>query len=529
MRPTVHGVTALLASLLFAGVAVAGVLAAVAVWRSGALGSLVPADLAPSAAPAPAIRITRTATPGELPIGGGHVDFTFVVTNPGNVVLVSVRVADLRCPDVTFSGGDANSNARLEPGETWRYACSGRLLVTTTDSATATAVFGTVLVRDSEETTIPVGFNRPAIHLESSVSPSVLAGGGGSATFSYVVTNVGNVPIAGLSVIDTACAPIGYGSGDVNQNGRLDLSETWRFSCTATISKTTTGNARVLGNVNGSGLHDDITETVTVSGTAPTTVTPTASASMTASAPAAHSPAIALDVRAQPPALPAGGGSVVFTYTVSNAGDVPLSSVSLADNVCQTIRRTAADANGNGMLDLAETWIFTCVTGVFASMTDQPMVTGMFDGQHIFASASTMVVVATATSSPTPSASPTPTPTATATPSQTPSTPPPSPTPSPTLASTPSPTRPVAVTAAPTAAPTVTATAMPSASETTGTTDHGSVAGVTSPPRASPGPGQTGTGQGGSTPSVPALILIVLIGVAATALILRLGDRTAIR
>src|SRR6202030_865834 len=99
---------ALLASLLFTGVAVVGVLAGFAVWRTGALGSLG-LDLGPSAAPAPAIRITRTAPPSELPIGGGHVDFTFVVTNPGNVVLASVRVADLRCPDITFSGGDANA------------------------------------------------------------------------------------------------------------------------------------------------------------------------------------------------------------------------------------------------------------------------------------------------------------------------------------------------------------------------------------------------------------------------------------
>ena len=53
-------------------------------------------------------------------------------------------------------------------------------------------------------------------------------------TFTYVVTNTGDVPLANVVVSDDKLGTIaGPASGDTNSNGLLDLTETWTFVTTA--------------------------------------------------------------------------------------------------------------------------------------------------------------------------------------------------------------------------------------------------------------------------------------------------------
>ena len=91
---------------------------------------------------------------------GDTVEFTYVVTNPGEVALGNVVVTDDRLADVTFVGGDTNGDGLLDAGEKWIYtaseiAASG----TTTNTGTVTAapvdaqgnVIDTLSVSDSDD------------------------------------------------------------------------------------------------------------------------------------------------------------------------------------------------------------------------------------------------------------------------------------------------------------------------------------------------------------------------------------------
>ncbi|MCJ7698425.1 MAG: hypothetical protein MUO73_08880, partial [Thermoplasmata archaeon] len=75
---------------------------------------------------------------------------------------------------------------------------------------------------------------------------------GEDITYTYSVSNTENMPLSNVSVTDDSCGPVNYVCGDENQNGKLDQSETWIFTCTYTPSFT---------------FPDPLTNTATASGT----------------------------------------------------------------------------------------------------------------------------------------------------------------------------------------------------------------------------------------------------------------------
>ncbi len=64
------------------------------------------------------------------------------------------------------------------------------------------------------------------------------------------------------------------------------------------------------------------------------------------------------------------GGTAVYTYTVTNTGDVRLGTVTVADDVCGNAAYVSGDTNTDGYLDPNETWLFTCSYVVQANDPD---------------------------------------------------------------------------------------------------------------------------------------------------------------
>src|SRR5439155_1111987 len=143
--------------------------------------------------------------------------------------------------------GDANNNSRLDLTETWRFSCAATLTATTTNHARATATFGDVTAQDTDSATVSVPTSAPGIHVVKSASPTSLPAGGGSVTYSYVVTNAGNTSLTNITLDDDRCTTVTYLSGDSNSNAHLDVGETWRYRCITDIVGTTTNTATVSG------------------------------------------------------------------------------------------------------------------------------------------------------------------------------------------------------------------------------------------------------------------------------------------
>ncbi|MFA6397532.1 MAG: ice-binding family protein [Candidatus Paceibacterota bacterium] len=94
-----------------------------------------------------------------------------------------------------------------------------------------------------------------------------------------------------------------------------------------------------------------------------------------------------------PLSLPAGPGSVMYTYTLRNIGTVPVDNITIVDDTCSPVVRVSGDTNDNSKLDLIETWIHTCTATLSATHTNTVTATGVANGITATDIASATVVV----------------------------------------------------------------------------------------------------------------------------------------
>jgi hypothetical protein len=116
-------------------------------------------------------------------------------------------------------------------------------------------------------------------------------------------------------------------------------------------------------------------------------------------------PAIALAKVADPTIVPAAGGDVTYTYTVTNPGEVGITKINLVDDKCDSPAYVSGDVDGNARLDRDETWIYTCTTFITVPTVNTAIVDGWGEGVHVTDQAQALVDLATETSTTTTSES----------------------------------------------------------------------------------------------------------------------------
>jgi uncharacterized repeat protein (TIGR01451 family) len=180
--------------------------------------------------------------PGEDLLVGDDVTFTYVVRNTGNVDLVGVSVSDniigsIACPQNTL---DVNESMTCEVSTT---VLEGNYVNTGTASGTPVDADGQVLgapVTDSDPS-----HHRGVLPLEAGINLEKDTNGedadeptgprlvvGELATFTYVVTNTGNIELTDVIVTDDDADVIGQAPGFVCRIDLIGVGEA--ESCTAT-------------------------------------------------------------------------------------------------------------------------------------------------------------------------------------------------------------------------------------------------------------------------------------------------------
>ncbi|UWG98582.1 hypothetical protein LPY66_07265 [Dehalobacter sp. DCM] len=414
----------------------------------------------------PALTVKKTASAASV-MSGDSVTYTYVVKNSDNKEITNIQITDDKIAAGQISepektGGD--SDGKLEKNEIWTYTATVALTATTTNTVTVTGKCGSKNLTATDSATVRVTQPDPQINIAKSATPDTLPVGGGSVTYTYTVTNPGNVPLSDVTVADdkidlSSVVP----TGDANSDGKLDTTETWIYTAAATLTESTTNMATA------SGTYKDMTVTDTAEFTVPVAIPETGSIvinktysnspdsdanlvagfvltgseewsdeksltgpgsvtfseltpgtyELTENAPAGFTPYIgellmpanfSVEVAAgqavvinivnefnvQPgvsivktpstASLPYGGGTVTYEYTVTNTGNVPLyigledvlddNGTPLDDGDDFPADYVSGDDNENDLLNIGEVWKFTSDSiNLTATTTNKVVVT----------------------------------------------------------------------------------------------------------------------------------------------------------
>ncbi|UOX87401.1 hypothetical protein MUY14_37655 [Amycolatopsis sp. FBCC-B4732] len=289
---------------------------------------------APAPTIAPAVELTKTANPPVVH-AGDPVTWTVTAHNTGDSPLAPVTVTD----DTTTSC--SRTLAGLPAGATQTYTCTANPSRTTTSHATATGtdLSGQPVTATASATVTVI---TPALTLTKDATPAV-ARAGDPVTFSITVANAGDAPLTDVAVTDDRTPACAKAIGALPPQGEQT------YTCTApapaddfTNTATATGKDQLGGTVK---VTDDAVVDVI------------------------H-PAVTLTARAAP-AQVREGGTVTWTITATNTGDVPLTGVAVADD------QVAACAKPLGTLQPKATQTYACTTVAgTAGFTNKPVVTG---------------------------------------------------------------------------------------------------------------------------------------------------------
>src|ERR1035437_9230327 len=247
----------------------------------------------------PAIAITQDCPKQAIP--GGQVTYSGTVSNAGNITLTPVIVNN-QCGSVFVTN-------TLAPGAVANFTCTYVALtncsVTIISSVTAQSICGDV-VANAKSTICPITTTPAIVVTQGCPNPPIP---GVPATYSGTVSNAGDITLTNVVVVNNP-------SGQVFTFTNLPPGAVSNF------------NAIYVAPA---GCSSTSTSTATGWSACGVAVTNTASATCTNTT----TPAIAITQGDCPKQAP--GGRVIYSGTVSNAGNITLTQVMVNNNQCGSV------------------------------------------------------------------------------------------------------------------------------------------------------------------------------------------------
>jgi len=156
----------------------------------------------------PAWTLSKTANPATYTAAGQAIGYSYLLTNSGSVTINSISITDnkvspVSCPAATLAPG-ANMTCTGTYTTTASDVSSGS--VTNTATANGTPSSGTLQPATAQATITFAG--QPAWTLTKTPSPTTYTAAGQAITYSYLLTNTGNVAISAISLTDSRISAV---------------------------------------------------------------------------------------------------------------------------------------------------------------------------------------------------------------------------------------------------------------------------------------------------------------------------------
>lgn len=337
-----------------------------------------PSDVTIPADPAPAIRLVKSATPAAASDAGDTITYSFAVTNTGNVTLSAASITESSFSGTGTLPAAACPAEAFAPGQTLTCTATYRLTqadvdagtVTNTATATATASNGTDPVSSPSSAAVAIAPDA-ALSVVKSASIAGTGVAGDEVTYSFLVTNTGNVTMDGITVEEGAFS--GTGTLGAITCPDTTLGPTEETTCTASYTLT---QADVDSG--------EVTNSATATGTPPGSTTTVPSEPSTTTFDTDRTTALTVVKSATPTTIDAAGDTVDYSFLVTNTGSVTLVDASVEE---------AAFSGAGGWPSV------TCPTGAFAP-TDSVTCTATYTATQADIDAGSITNTATATARP---------------------------------------------------------------------------------------------------------------------------------
>jgi uncharacterized repeat protein (TIGR01451 family) len=272
----------------------------------------------------------KSASPETITAAGQTVTYSFLITNTGNVTLTNTRVIEGNftgtgdLSDVTCGDGAASLAPTATATCTATYTATqadvdaGSITNTATATGTPPGTTPPPVSPPSETTvTIPAA---PALTVVKSASSDTVTAAGQTVTYSFLITNTGNVTLTNAKAVEGDFTGTGDLSDVACDAGAASLAPTATATCTATYTAT-------QADVDAGSIRNTATATGTPPGSTPPPVSPPSETTVTIPA----APALTVVKSADAAALKnlVAGQNITYSFVVTNTGNVTLKDVTV--------------------------------------------------------------------------------------------------------------------------------------------------------------------------------------------------------
>ena len=295
--------------------------------------------------------------------------------------VVSDELAWVDANEDRYNDGDTNADGILNPGETWRFTGTHVLTQSEIDNGGLVdpnlTLINTASV-STNEATVGSGSTSVAIVQDPRlvVTKTALVAGddqdvdspADDITYTITVLNDGNMTLTGVALSDsllTLGAPTESGGSGTNGDGLLDVGETWTYTAAYDVTQADMDNG------------GEVDSALTIANLVSVSTDQGAGGSAGANVTVSQAPIITLAKTASVPGGTADSAGEVIAYaiTVSNTGNMTLTDVVVTDAGVTNLAAVDidedgfndGDGNGDGKLDVGETWSYTAEHTVTAA------------------------------------------------------------------------------------------------------------------------------------------------------------------
>ncbi|GAB3397986.1 hypothetical protein GCM10027568_34410 [Humibacter soli] len=292
----------------------------------GAAVASAPSTATVTVTQAPALSLVKSADPSGAAafLAGQVLTYHYLVTNTGDVTVTNVGItegiftgsgslSDISCPSTTLA-----PNAQVDCTATYTLSQADIDGGSVSNTATATGTGpGATPVSSQPSTVSTPAIAAPALTLTKSASPTTVSAPGDQVTYSFLVSNAGNVTVTGVGIVEGSFS----GTGTLSDISCPDsaLVPGQDTTCTATYGAT-------QADIDAGSVTNTASATALAPGGAPVT-SPSSSATVTAT----QAPGLEIAKTVDPTAVDAAGQTVTYTFAVTNTGNATLNQLAVSD------------------------------------------------------------------------------------------------------------------------------------------------------------------------------------------------------